>query len=69
MSKVTWLYEDEPDFKPEYDLVGRTAGGASCDVVHNYKNKWTAMVSNQRIGEYDTREQGRQACEQYVAKF
>jgi hypothetical protein len=69
MSKITWLYEDEPDYQPEYDLVGRTADGVTCDVVHNFKNKWSAVVGLVRIGEYDTRELGRKACEDYIAKF
>jgi hypothetical protein len=66
MSKVKWLYQNDP---PEYDAVGKTRGGCSCDVVHNYKNKWSTYVDNKYIGECDTKELGKKACEEYVAKF
>lgn len=69
MSNIKWLYEDEPDYKPEYDATGKTTGGCSCDVVHNYKNKWSVYVNNKFLDECDTKELGKKACEDFVAKF
>ena len=66
MSKIKWSYEED---HPECDAVGNTLGGCYCDVVHNYKNKWSTYVDNKYMGECDTKELGKKACEEYVAKF
>jgi hypothetical protein len=66
MAKIKWLYKNDP---PEYDAVGITRGGCECDVVHNYKNKWSIYVDNKYIGECDTKEQGKKSCEDFVKKF
>lgn len=59
---IKWSPTDDPS----YDACGRTKGGCWCDVVHNYKNKWSAYVGGKFLGEYDTKELGMKACEDYI---
>lgn len=65
MSLIKWSNEENP----ADDACGRTNGGTWCDVMHNHRNLWSARVACQLIGEFQTKELGKEACEEYVRYF
>lgn len=65
MSLIKWSKEEDPS----HDACGRTNDGTWCDVVRNYRNTWSARVACQLIGEFPTKELGKEACEEYVIFF